>query len=335
MAFVSNPLLTSFVRVLLVVGSLTIPLARADVAVLREKGPKSGTLFANPGIVAGAPEGLKITMRTADVRIQLRAAGGGNMAADCVADFELVDVGSRPAETPPLLVAFPVTGLRSKVVAVEQFNVAIDGENPPTVLRRSITISKGQAKLEDIPIHGQLDDRFAPQYPSRSWAIFLTDETGYRDAYVWQQRLNSSGVSRVRVSYTVTLRPQSIHYSKSYHPAEDDREVIPFENLLIDKWDDQYFFFDYVLLSGATWHGPIGLETITLSADPALRLNIHRVESIQRLPADVSNRYRANTSLVQEPLCTIENGIRKWELRNEKPTCDLLLIVPASAVTLK
>jgi hypothetical protein len=335
MASVRQSLPFNLVPVLLIAGTLSTSLARADVAVLREKGPKSGTLFANPGIVAGAPDAPRVTMRTANVRIQLRAGGGGNLAADCVADFELADLAPRPAETPPLLVAFPVTGLRSKVVTVEKFNVTVDGESPPTVLRRSITVSKGRAKLEDTPVHGMLDDRFSPQYPSRSWAVFLTDETGYRDAYVWQQKVNSSGASRIRVSYTVILRPQSIHYSKSYSVADDDREVIPFQDLQVDKWEDRYFFFDYVLLSGATWDGPIGSETIRVSADPALRLNIHRIESFMRQPAGIWDRYRENTHVIEEPSRRVRNGIATWELRNEEPTCDLLLAIPASAVTLE
>ena len=60
-------------RLAVALGLVTAALAaRADIAVLREKGPHSGSAFSNPGLIANAPAGLKVAMKTADVKIHLR-----------------------------------------------------------------------------------------------------------------------------------------------------------------------------------------------------------------------------------------------------------------------
>jgi hypothetical protein len=310
-------------------------ISRADVAVLREKGPRSGSVFSNPGIAANSPKDLKIALRTADVKIRLRLAEGGNLAADCVATFELVDIAPQEAGTRSFLVAFPVTGLRSHMVTVGQFHVLVDDKEPATVLRSAITISRRVFKLEDTPVNGQLDARFAPEKEPSQWAVFLADENGYRDSYVWQQSSQPGVTTHVRVTYTVTLRPQSIHYSKSYESADDDGEVIPFRTLEIDKWNDRYFFFDYVLLSGATWDGPIGREAIEISGEPTLQLDLHRVESFFREPIGHPLRYKESGGISEFPSTSVKNGIAQWILHDEKPSCDLLLAIPVSAVNLQ
>lgn len=308
--------------------------SRADIAVLREKGPKSGSVFSNLGIAATPPQDLKVTMETADVKIRLRSADGGNLAADCVATFELVDHAAPETGPKSFLVAFPVTGLRSKIVTVDQFRVTVDGKEPATVLRRAIEISRRQYKLEDSPVHGQLEAVFAPEKEPDKWAVFLADKTGYNAAYVWQQSSQPGAKTHVSVSYSTTLRPQSIHYSKSYDSAADDNEVIPFNDLPVDKWNDQYFFFDYVLLSGATWDGPIGRETIEISSDPALHLEKYRFQAGPRKPIG----YRPRNSEPHgggwsEPW--EESNIKRLEFVNVKPGCDLLLAIPVSAVNLQ
>ena len=102
--------------VLLVVAHFSFAtVARGDVAVLREKGPKSGSAFANPGVVADPPKDLKVAQRNAEVKIVLRPAGDGNLAADCVATFDLKDISAPASGAIDFLVALPVKGLRSKV----------------------------------------------------------------------------------------------------------------------------------------------------------------------------------------------------------------------------
>ena len=133
------------------------------------------------------------------------------------------------------------------------------------------------------------------------------------------------------MTYTVILRPQSIHYTKSYESADDDEEVIPFQDIPIDKWKDQYFFFDYVLLSGATWDGPIGRETIELSAEPALRLDLSQILVVPRSPVGFRPRGLPIDGGEWSETMVLD-GIRRWVIEKTKPDSDLLLAIPASMI---
>lgn len=326
----SGKVARSFLVSLLVIVGATA--TRADIAILREKGPKSGAVFSNPGVVDKPAAHVYAAMRRADVKIRLKPAEGKRLAAECVAEFELADLSPPSSESNTFLVAFPATGLSSGVVTVDHFQVTVDGTQPPTILRRSIAVSRKDWKLQDTPVAGQLDARFAKP---RDWGVALRNEIRYRDAFVWEQTLRKGGTSNVRVTYTVFLKPQSIHYSKSFDSAEDDHEVIPFHDLAIDRWQDQYFFFDYVLYSGATWDGPIGLETISISADPSLNLDLRHIQSFHR--RSVGNQRRGNNDGLRgnEAWIKIADGVGTIELRNETPTYDVLLAIPVSAVSLK
>src|SRR5208283_2918166 len=141
------------------------------------KGPKAGSLFSNPGVSALSPKDLKIAMREADVKIHLRPAGGGNLGADVTATFELDDLAPGSAGPRTYLVAFPVTGLRSRVLTVSGFKVLVDGKEPAIVLRHSIAVGYNRVNLEDTVVYGQFDAHFAPDNePSYSGAN-LVDET--------------------------------------------------------------------------------------------------------------------------------------------------------------
>ena len=259
-------------------------IARADIAVMHEKGPKAGSLLSIPGISESSPKDLKVAMRQADVRIRLKPAGDGNLAADVVATFELEDLASSSAGKRTFLVAFPVTGLRSQVLAVTKFKVLVDGKAPAVVLRHAIAIGYHRYDLEDTPVSGLLDASFSPDKEPSQTGVFLADESGYPDAYAWTQTSQPGTKTAVIVTYTATLKPQEIKYSKSYQPNDDDREVIPFDDIEVPKWDAQYFFFDYVLLSGATWEGTIGREEIEITSDPALKLEPSMINYTLRSP---------------------------------------------------
>ena len=209
------------------------PHAHADVATLREKGPKSGALFSNLGLSEMSAD-VKVAMRDAKVKIVLKKGEGNTLLAECEANFLLENLA--PAKTGPqdFLVAFPVTGLRSNVVKIENFSVTVDGKTPPLVLRQSIALSKRESKLQDTAVAGQLDARFAPEKSKRQWGVGLVDDNIYSQSYVWSQRTVPGSKSEVRVTYRVLLKPQTIAYGRSYNRASDDSEVIPFENLRVD-----------------------------------------------------------------------------------------------------
>ena len=312
-------------------------LSRADIAVLHEKGPKAGSLMANPGVSQSSPKNLKITLRQAEVKISLRPAGGGNLAADVTASFQLEDHASMLAGTRTFLVAFPVTGLRSQVMAVKDFRVSVDGNQPPLVLRRTVRIGYNRYNLEDTAVARQLDERFAPDKEPSQTGVCLADETAYDDAYVWTQSSKPGSKTSVAVAYTAILKPQEISYSKSYQPSEDDNEVIPFDDIEVPKWDEKYFLFDYVLLSGATWEGPIGSEMIEFAIDPSLKLSASRIDYTLRSPVGRAGGRRERPAPHSSNSIEVSwspDGDLRLGFHDEKPRDDLLFSIPVSAVAL-
>lgn len=316
--------------------------SRADIAVLREKGPHSGSAFSNPGLIADAPADLKVAMKTADVKIHLRPGDGDTLKADVTAEFELED--SSPAELAGqlYLVGFPVTGLSSKIVTIDNFAVTVDGEPPATVLRQAITISRREAKLSDSPVSGKLDARFALKHSDSEWEVNYAGDNAYRASYVWQQAAHPGASLHVQVWYTVTLHPQSIHYSKSYDDDESDWDVIPSKSLKGDRWNDQFYFFDYVLRSGATWDGVIGQEVVEVTSDPKLGLAADNVILQRRKPTRALNDDGTELPELESPPHGVpgkvgqsvdtKRGTIRWMLENGDPSEDLLIAIPLSAI---
>ncbi len=318
--------------------------ARSDVAVLREKGPHSGSAFSNPGLIANAPAGLQVAMKTADVKIHLRPGDGETLKADVTADFELED--SSPAELNGqlYLVGFPVTGLSSKIVTIDNFAVTVDGKTPAMVLRQDIYINRRQSKRVDEKLRGELEARFAPETPQSCQTLSYAGFDQYPASYLWQQRVQTSVTFCVRVTYTLTIHPQSIIYTRSYDRDDADGEVIPSKNLRALLRDDRYYFFGYVLRSGATWDGPIGKETVVITADQALKLATEKIALRNRKPAsfffDDSTEGPERERLqgiqgVERHETDPGNGSLRWILENGDPNEDLLIAIPLSAIKRK
>ncbi len=308
----------------------------ADIATLREKGPFSGSAFSNPGVVGKENAGLKVAMVSAEVKINLRRGEGDQLAADCTAVFQLEDHADTVAGEREFLVAFPVTGLSSKVVTGSNFVVEVDGGKPATVFRQTISISRREAELRDTPVFGQLEERFQPRNIRDEktgwmpWGIKLADQSVYPNAYVWVQKTTPGKKTQVKVTYTVGIRPQSIRYSKSYNSSADDSEVIPFADLQLAGWEGQYYFFDYVLVSGSTWDGPIGKETVTLTVDPQLGIAAGMVQCDFRQPAAYRWSEPETKRSRGEGFERGDDG-PTWTITGE-PNEDMLFVVPASAI---
>jgi hypothetical protein len=303
--------------------------ARADIAVLREKGPLSAAVFSNPGRVDLGKSETKVAMRSANVRIVISAGANDLLIAKCQADFELEDLTTEATKPETILVAFPVTGLTAKSVAIRNFKVTVDGETPPTALRRTIFISRRESRIEDTPLDGQLDARFlAESY--RAGGVKLSDESVYPNAYVWSQETKPGAKSHVSVSYQVELRPQELKYAKSYQAAETDNDVVPFQDLQLDSWNDRYYLFDYILLSGSTWSGPIGKEVVSLTVDPALKLARAGIHTMNRRPVG----FRYNTVETSPGMGTDEGPLPSgWEWRiSGKPDSDIMIAIAKSAI---
>ena len=310
-----------------------IAIAQADIAVLREKGPKSGAAFANIGALTGDVAAESVAMKSADVTIHLKRGEGDALVAECEAKFLLADERDANATALEFLAAFPVTGLRSGVVAVKSFRVEIDGEQPATVLRRAIEVSRRDWKVEDMPIHGQLDARFRSEYRHE---IFLDPRlklgaSAYLAAYAWPMRIRPQQTTSVKVSYVVELMPQTVNYTKSYETAPGDEDVIPFADLQISEPKSRHYFFDYILVSGSTWRGPIGSETIKLRWDASLGLKGQRIETGSRMPMGSWGEHAAVRLELPERR---EDGAVMWKITG-KPQSDVLIAIPESALAPK
>lgn len=273
-------------------------------------------------------------MASAEVKVRLRKGDGDQLAADCVAEFVLEDHADKSLGKQEFLVAFPVTGLSSKIVTISNFKVQIDGKEPAMVFRQAITVSKWEIQTKDSPIHGKFEARFSPRPATQAnfwkWGVRLADETTYRNAYAWVQMSMPGMTTRVRVTYTATLRPQKFQYSKSYESSPGDEDVIPFAAMQVSDWTEAYYFFDYILVSGSTWDGPIGRETIEFSADPALGLSLSTIECSLRMPAGYSAGYNSPKTGGGGGM-SFENDVPKWTLSG-KPDSDFLFSIPVSAL---
>lgn len=318
---------------------LTASVGLADVAVLREKGPWSGSIGSNIGLLAEQSPVTKITMVSAEVKIHLKRGEKDQLKAECTADFVLEDHSEKDSSPQEFLVGFPVTGLNSKTVTVDDFSVEINGEKPATVFRQAIAITRRQHQLKDIKIYGRLAEKYELKPENNQWGIKLTNEIIYPNAYVWSQKSVPKSTIRVRVTYVAILRPQFLHYSKSYESLPTDGEVVPFSNLWVEKWDEPYYLFDYILVSGSTWDGPIGHEKVTFSVEPALALPLRSILGVSRNYVGYSDTGTGRPRMPDGPSEAIdpgeanydEHGVPHWVIKGE-PQYDLLFAIPVSAL---
>ena len=294
----------------------------ADVTMLETTGPRTGSLFSNPGVVAAHLSTLKVSMASADVKIFVHRGKGEELAAECDASFVLKDRSNPASGSHDFLVAFPVTGMNSKIVTVDSFSVLVEGNAPQKVFRNTVVVvSPWETKSTDPKFSDS--QPIAELYPEDHDTIMRSDENWYRNAFVWLQTSKPGTITHVHISYTATLRPQSIYYAKAYSKTFDD-EVLPFDDNPASKWDQRYYFFDYILISGSTWFGAIGKETINLTLDPELHIAAGAVESGLRRPVGSNprlNRIEDHSRYSEGP----ENT--EWEIEG-KPSSDIVFAIP-------
>ena len=285
-------------------------------------------------------------MRNADVQIRLTRIKTPDVHVDVTADFQLESLaaaGERPTE---FLVAFPVSRFSNTFIKLGGFQVSVDGVKPPLVLRSAVSLRGMRFSAVDYTIQGEMTGRFdpgllsrpflpvgvkapagfkehewdLPKYavpppgldPEEGWeGLMLKDRSVYPLAFAWVQSIAPGAHQVVRVSYSADLHVQPMRYEmRNYWSYRQDPRafVIPYDKLK-NLPEGDYYFFDYVLRSGATWEGNIGRESITLTAGEGLPLERLKV-------IGVSGRL------------TGKNWT--WELREAKPTDDVLVALPTN-----
>jgi hypothetical protein len=139
------------------------------------------------------------------------------------------------------------------------------------------------------------------------------------------------------VKYNLTLHAQSLAYAKKVL-HEHSLNVVPFDAMWAGESGEKAFFLDYILRSGGTWKGPIGHETITLTAAATSGL-VFRDEEVVTFGRHVfayaddlrESVGRCEVGIFDAPGVVHSNGI-VWEIDREKPKQDILVEIPTLAV---
>jgi hypothetical protein len=312
--------------------------ARGDISWLGVTGPKTGSGFANIGAIS--EEGATTTMTNAVVLVELQELKKGDIIATCTATFDLDTAPESAQGTRSGVVAFPVTGLEDDAVTISSFAATVDGAPPAKLVTRSIRLTPKSVDLF-LP-HGSLDQSLKPSSKGHDFlgVDIFNDSNRYFTAFVWPEDFHTGKHSRVQIKYDLILHPQSLSYAKKIIHGQD-MNIVPFDAMWAGESNEKAYFFDYILRSGATWEGPIGHETVTLTAAPSLGIDFSRQGSeVITFGRNVSayanddlrnsvSRYRAGVDAAG-----IKRGANSlvWEIDNEKPQQDILIEIPARVV---
>jgi hypothetical protein len=306
--------------------------ARGDMSSLGVTGPRSGSGFSNLGAVT--KEAVTTALTQADVLIELQKREADDLIATCKAvfDFDTDQGPSKASQT--VLVAFPVTGLSDDTVNITHFEVVVDGIRKPELQRRHIRLFSGKDTpypFADLPGIEANPSTF--QYIGyKLYGGASATDTGLQ-AYVWSQEFFPARHCRVQVSYVLTLHAQSLAYAKKLL-HDHSLNVVPFDAMWAGESDQRAFFLDYILQSGGTWKGPIGHETITLTAAPSSGITFpgDRVVTFGRHVFEYPDDLRESVQRHRVGLDAV--GVRHsqgivWEIDHEKPRQDILVEIPA------
>ena len=304
--------------------------------------PKTGAIVSNAGKLN---QQVPIRMPEADVKIQLHLNDDATIQAEVSCVFQLRLVKSSKAKEVTFITAFPVSQYRSPYLDLQKFSVTVDGEHPPMVIRKTGTteVSRRPILVEEKvygtfpqelslpPVDQQLKtfevseakwevdnrnnklQRRPPSYAS----IELADGSRWEYCYLWVSTIKPNQIQRVTIDYNVKLTPQLNERkiikagSKSPGPTQVEMPNTLPEDFHHKVGSGTFYFFSYILRSGAAWSGPIGREEIELLADKGIDLS----RSIFSGPRPVETK--TNRLL--------------WKIVNQKPTEDLLIAIPAAA----
>jgi hypothetical protein len=305
---------------------------RSDVSMLETKGPWSGSIGSSPSAL-GSPLEVPLVLVSAEVKINVKRGIGDELSADYAATFLIYDRRGTADGERDYLLAFPVTGMNSKIVTINNFSVRAyhDRNRPPAVSHHAIVISPLPGKSPNsLDPSGQMEGKLLEpnMFGSHSSPLPICSVV-YQDAYIWHMKSSPGTTNEIHVRYSARLRPQSIQYSKAYS-HELDNEIIPFDDNPATQWDKRYYFFDYVLISGSTWCGPIGRETVEVSIDPDLRNAVGGIESSIRSPAGMwgaGARRKLHDETYSESGDFANGYTVQYEVKG-KPTSDLIFGIP-------
>jgi hypothetical protein len=288
-------------------GCLIARLASADIMMA---GPvtvaaKTGSVFSNPSLMH---RDLGVSLADADVQINLSAPDADALVAVVEAKFLMKryagDLG--PVQ---FLAAFPICHYRHPFLTLDDFAVFVDGKSPPMVIRKTESVGYPvwtRNVVCDSPVNGELPDTMrlpslakreqewqakwgtgSRAYGASRWnltnlteTVTLPDGSHWEYCYVWLMKLEQGGQSKVTVRYSCKIPRQEnvwrvenqLGHRGERSPRAKMAHNIP-ESFYHKVGAGDFFFFSYLLRSGATWHGPIGSERIRIVSTDAIPLD--------------------------------------------------------------
>lgn len=256
-----------------------LPNAEADLSVVRELviAPKNARVLANIGSVN---QSFNIRMVKALVDIHI---GKLPQSTEQPVDINVHAVFTMQNESPDslsLTVGFPVSNSEFSAFEFKSFKVKTDNE-PRSIFNRT---SGYPRKMNHAWISGpdKKGDTKLPDYQeerdrkSNSRKLFGQQIIGgyeFQNLMVWRERFAPNQIREIQVDYSMEIPRQRNNWNykraegnhKGVWPEEANNLPINFLNSI--PFLEEYYFFDYYLVSGASWKGVIGEEIINLHMD--------------------------------------------------------------------
>jgi hypothetical protein len=268
------------------------PNVNADIEIVREVviAPKKGRAGANIGPVNAS---VNIAMLKADVEISVGPVPTSVSETLHIAVRAGFTMKNESSESLALTVGFPVSDSAYSAFKLQEFSVKSNGA-PRSVFNRVTGYPRHLKHVfvsgPDMEGHRSLPDYTDapndPGVPKKTTArkLFGDERIGdesFHNLMVWKETFEAGQVSIIEVAYRIAVPLQENSFKtmkvkgnyKGIWPQEANNLPIDFLKSIPGKKDlspfsyHKFYFFDYYLVSGASWKGTIGEETIALRLD--------------------------------------------------------------------
>lgn len=260
--------------------------ARADLAFEREIYINSKTTPAVSNIT-GSSQAIEMQEAQVDINVSAATEGSSLITLTTNAQFHM---HNSTKETVLLTMGFPVSDSSYSAFQLIDFRVTSGGE-PRSVFQR---VTGYPRHREHIWVSGpETDPRILPDandppgvFGDENWIDRNDGSSVLQDSpdgsnrgvasankMVWRELFTPNEVRLIVVTYSLNLPTQSkksekmrkVSNEKGISREEANNCPVAFLNKLAPG---DYYFFDYYLVTGASWKGPIGKEEIRLHLPP-------------------------------------------------------------------
>ena len=292
----------------------------ADLIVVKEvlQAPKGGRLVANIG-----PVNSQVRVSLINARVDLTADPKPKkpyqpLRIKAKAVFEL---RNRSEHSLMLTVGFPVSNTRFSSSTYEEFKVVSMGEERTVFNRissypRSRThrhVSGPPGKADELLPDLKSGDKGVPVRPK----IFPVEKMGalkFHNLMVWPETFKPDETRVIEIKYILKVPTQNNRLIRnkvrgSYKGAwPEEANNLPLDFLGMLPQNKDFYFFDYYLVSGASWKGPIENEQVNLHLDKSW--------SDSKFYSNVPERLNKKMTSTKKGIAV---SIYTYKLTNEEP----------------